>query len=102
MKFFYGKYTNIICEDYDDEFAVEFNVDMYGSPSAGWFFKGILVNGVSAVQYAEEAYTSIKFTSLRTSYWEGEASAAGSSDVSDSFSEGSSISSIGLGLMKKR
>ena len=102
MKFFYGKYTNIICEEYDDEFAVEFNVDMYGSPSAGWFFKGILVNGISAVQYAEEACTSIKFTSLRTSYWEGDACAPGSSDVSDSFSEGSSISSIGLGLMKKR
>ena len=38
MKFFYGKYTNIIYEDYDDEFAVEFNADMYGSPSEGWFF----------------------------------------------------------------
>ena len=38
MKFFYGKYTNIICEDYDDEFAVEFNAGMYGSPSEGWFF----------------------------------------------------------------
>ncbi len=38
MKFIYGKYTNIICEDYDDEFAVEFNADMYGSLSAGRFF----------------------------------------------------------------
>ena len=38
MNFFYGKYTNFICEDYDGEFAVEFNADMYGSPSAGWFF----------------------------------------------------------------
>ena len=38
MKFFYGKYTNIIYEDYDGEFTVEFNADMYGSPSAGWFF----------------------------------------------------------------
>ena len=38
MKFIYGKYTNIICEDYDDEFAVEFNADMYGSPSEGCFF----------------------------------------------------------------
>ena len=37
MKFFYGKYTNIICEDYDDEFTVEFNADMYGSPSEGCF-----------------------------------------------------------------
>ena len=61
-----------------------------------------MVNGISVVQYAEEACTSIKVTSLRTSYWEGEASAAGSSDVSDSLFEGSSISSIGLGLMKKR
>lgn len=38
MKFFYGKYTNIIYEDYDGEFTVEFNADMYGSPSARWFF----------------------------------------------------------------
>ena len=38
MKFFYGKYTNIIYEDYDGEFTVEFNADMYGSPSAGCFF----------------------------------------------------------------
>ncbi|SVA75037.1 uncharacterized protein METZ01_LOCUS127891, partial [marine metagenome] len=33
VKFFYGKYTNIIYEDYDGEFTVEFNADMYGSPS---------------------------------------------------------------------
>ena len=38
MKFFYGKYTNIIYEDYDGDFTVEFNADMYGSTSAGWFF----------------------------------------------------------------
>ena len=45
MKFIFGKYTDIICEDYDDEFAVEFNADMYGSPSAGWF----LAAGVSGM-----------------------------------------------------
>ena len=38
MKFFYGKYTNFICEDYDVGFVVDFNADMYGSPSVGWFF----------------------------------------------------------------
>ena len=38
MKFFYGKYTNIIYEDYDGEFTVEFNADMYGSSIEGWFF----------------------------------------------------------------
>ena len=37
-KIFYDKYTNIQCEDYDCEFTVEFNLDMYSSPSAGWFF----------------------------------------------------------------
>ena len=38
VKIFYDKYTNIKCEDYDGEFTVEFNADMYSSPSAGWFF----------------------------------------------------------------
>ena len=66
------------------------------------FFQGIYLIAISFVQYAEEACISIKVTSLRTSYWEGDAFAAGSSGVSDSFSEGNSISSIGLGLMKKR
>ena len=66
------------------------------------FFLGIYLTAISFVQYAEEACTSINVNSLRTSYWVGEASAAGSADVSDSFAEGSSISSIGLGLMKKR
>ena len=37
-KFFYCKYFNIIYEDYYGEFTVEFNADMYGFPSAGWFF----------------------------------------------------------------
>ncbi len=36
--FFYGKYPNLICEDCDVEFTVEFNGDIYGSPSAGCFF----------------------------------------------------------------
>ena len=38
VKFYYGKYTNIIYKGYDGEFTVEFNSDMYVSPSAGWFF----------------------------------------------------------------
>ena len=38
VKFFYGKYTKVICEDYDGEFTVEFNADLYASPSAGCFF----------------------------------------------------------------
>ena len=41
MKFF-GKYTNIIYEDYDGEFTVEFNADMYGFPAQD----GFLVGGV--------------------------------------------------------
>ena len=66
------------------------------------FFLGIYLIAISFVQYAEEICISIKVTSLSNYYWEVEASEAGSSDVSDSLSEGSSISSIGLGLMKKR
>ena len=38
VKIFYDKYTNIKCEDYDGEFTVGFNADMYISPSPGWFF----------------------------------------------------------------
>jgi len=71
--------------------------------SAGFiFFQGIYLIAISFVQYAEEVCISIKVTSLNKYYWEVDASEAGSSDVSDSLSERSSISSIGLGLMKKR
>ena len=38
VKIYYDKYTNIKCEDYDGDFTVEFNTDMYSSPSSGWFF----------------------------------------------------------------
>ncbi|GIT73666.1 MAG: hypothetical protein Ct9H300mP28_34800 [Pseudomonadota bacterium] len=66
------------------------------------FFLGICLIAISFVQYAEEICISIKGTSLSNYYREVDPSEAGSSDVSDSLSEGSSISSIGLGLMKKR
>ena len=71
--------------------------------SAGFrFFQGIYLIAISFVQYDEVVCISIKVSSLSKYYWEVDASEAGSSDVSDSLSEGSSISSIGFGLMKKR
>ena len=71
--------------------------------SAGFrFFQGIYLIAISFIQYAEGICISIKFTSLSKYYWEVDASEAESSDVADSLSEGNFISSIGLGLMKKR
>ena len=65
-------------------------------------FHGIYLIAISFVQYAEEECISIKFTSMSKYYWDVDVSETGSYDFSDSLSEGSSISSIGLGLMKKR